>query len=85
MFYLEDVRETITKENAGASLGHISKLASDMWIKLPEPEKARYTQKSTEDKERYAKERDAFSGESPPHYDLAMGESLKADFGQYKE
>lgn len=57
MFYLDDVRERLSKEHGTTQLGQISKLASGEWATLTENQKQPYTQLASQDRDRYAREK----------------------------
>lgn len=54
LFFLREVRPQYTAKYPKNSLGPISKMISQAWKELPAEEKAKYIQKSEEDKKRYA-------------------------------
>jgi len=56
IFYLRDVRPKFVSKNPKKSLGDISKMISAAWKELTAEEKAKYEQKSNEDKKRYVLE-----------------------------
>jgi len=53
IFFLREVRPQFTAKNPKSDLGTISKMVSAAWKELSPEEKAKYVQKSEEDKKRY--------------------------------
>jgi len=53
LFYCEDKRKEIQKENPGKSMGDISKILGSNWRKLTDEEKVKYNEQHDEDVERY--------------------------------
>jgi hypothetical protein len=59
-FYTSSIRAEITKANPGKSVGELSKIYGQMWADLSDDDKKPFKDKNEKDKERYAKEMEAF-------------------------
>ena len=59
-FYTSSIRADVTKENPGKSVGELSKIYGQMWADLSDTDKKPFKDKNEKDKERYAKEMEAF-------------------------
>ncbi|KIZ15658.1 hypothetical protein SNA_25260 [Streptomyces natalensis ATCC 27448] len=66
MFYSQDNRERVKKENPDVSFGEIGKILGREWSELSEPDKAPYMKKAERDKRRYEAEK--------AHYDAREGD-----------
>lgn len=60
-FYTSSIRADVTKENPGKSVGELSKIFGQMWADLSDEEKKPFQDKNALDKERYAKEMEAWN------------------------
>ncbi|KAG4093456.1 hypothetical protein H8356DRAFT_948947 [Neocallimastix lanati (nom. inval.)] len=56
LFYFQDVRSQYMSKYSKKSLGAVSKMISEAWKKLTPEEKAKYIEKSEQDKKRYNQE-----------------------------
>ncbi|CEG75993.1 Putative Structure-specific recognition protein 1 [Rhizopus microsporus] len=61
MFFSQDNREVVKKENPSASFGEIGKLLGEKWKKMTEEQKKPYIEKAEADKKRYEEEKAAQS------------------------
>ena len=59
-FYTASIRTDVTKANPGKSVGELSKIYGQMWADLSDEDKKPFKDKNEKDKERYAKEMEAF-------------------------
>ena len=59
-FYTASIRADVTKANPGKSVGELSKIYGQMWADLSDEDKKPFKDKNEKDKERYAKEMEAF-------------------------
>jgi len=64
-FYTSSIRETVSKANPGKSVGELSKIFGQMWADLSEEEKKPFKELNEKDKERYAKEIEAWKQNNP--------------------
>tara|TARA_B100000214_G_scaffold340900_1_gene287683 strand:+ start:59 stop:526 length:468 start_codon:yes stop_codon:yes gene_type:complete len=60
-FYTSSIRADVTKANPGKSVGELSKIFGQMWSDLSDEEKKPFQDKNVQDKERYAKEMEAWN------------------------
>jgi len=57
MFFANDKRDLVHKENPGIKFGEVGKLLGEMWKDLTEKDKQPYLAKAKADKERYESEK----------------------------
>tara|TARA_Y100001936_G_C15984507_1_gene618724 strand:+ start:562 stop:1035 length:474 start_codon:yes stop_codon:yes gene_type:complete len=63
-FYTSSIRADVTKKNPGKSVGELSKIFGQMWADLTDEEKQPFKDKNENDKERYAKEMEAWKAKA---------------------
>jgi len=92
MFYLDHVREDLTKHHNTTAIAQISKLASAEWRKLSAEQKQPYLLLADQDKHRYALEKTGFHGqeafysaEVPDHDSTPENGEDDDDDGDYEE
>ena len=64
-YYTSSIRESVSKENPGKSVGELSKIFGQMWADLSEEEKKPFKDQNEKDKERYAKELEVWKQNNP--------------------
>ena len=64
-FYTSSIRESVSKDNPGKSVGELSKIFGQMWADLSEEEKTPFKEQNEKDKERYAKELEEWKQNNP--------------------
>jgi len=62
MFFMAKQKEIKAELGEGASVGEISKKSSEKWRNLPKEERAIWDAKAEEDKERYNREKEKYTG-----------------------
>ena len=61
MFFCNEKREEIMKENEGMGIGEISKILGKMWKEIKDEDKKKYEEMNDKDKERYDEEMENFN------------------------
>ena len=82
MFYSNSVREKVKEENPGIAFGEVAKKISALWKELSDTDKTPYNEMAEKDKERYAKEMEAYkaaAGEPVPEADVKQEDSMDDD------
>ena len=60
LFFTNDVRDKVREKHPNASMGEVSKIMGEMWQKLSEKDKVKYTEMASQDKERHEEEMDSY-------------------------
>jgi len=62
MFFSQDKRAEVKRDNPDASFGELGKIIGNLWKNASAEEKEKYEKKALEDKERYRREMEIFEG-----------------------
>ncbi|ORX85896.1 high mobility group box, partial [Anaeromyces robustus] len=60
MFFSQDKRAEVKRDNPDASFGELGKIIGNLWKNASPEEKEKYEKKASEDKERYRREMEIF-------------------------
>jgi structure-specific recognition protein 1 len=79
MFFNKDMRHKLKEENPDLSFGDLGRLVGEKFKALTDEEKAKYNKMSEDDKERYAKEKDAYDAKKKTEAEAAAASDIDSD------